>query len=83
MCRSEGVVKLAETQAKEKNNKPHEERGNQEQYKKVTPSFNARRLQLTIIFYHFAGGQVIYNNPTASYACFLHSCVMNVSWRES
>lgn len=66
MCRSEGVVKLAETQAKEKNNKPHEERGNQEQYKKVTPSFNARRLQLTVIFYHFAGGQVINNNPTAS-----------------
>ena len=80
VCRSEGVVKLAETQAKEKNNKPHEERGNQEQYKKATPSFSAHRLQLTVIFYHFAGEQVIYNNPTALYACLLHSCVMRVSW---
>lgn len=83
VCRSEGVVKLAETQAKEKNNKPHEERGNQEQYKKTTPSFNALRLKLTVIFYHFAGGQVIYNNPTALNACFLFCCVMSVSWRES
>lgn len=83
MCRSEGVVKLAGRQAKEKNNKPHEERGNQEQYKKATPSFNAWRLQLTVIFYHFAGGQVIHNNNTALYACFLHSCVMGVSWKKS
>lgn len=83
VCRSEGVVKLAGTQAKEKNNKPHEERGNQEQYKKATPSFNAWRPQLTVIFYHFSGGQVIYNNPTALYACFLHSCWVSVSWKES
>lgn len=60
MCRSEGVVKLARTQAKEKNNKPHEERRNQEQYKKATPSFSAWRLQLTVIFYHFAGGDKVF-----------------------
>lgn len=83
MCRSEGVVKLADMQAKEKNNKPHEERGNQEQYKKATLSFNMQRLPLTVIFYHFVGGQVIYNNPTILYACFLHSCLMSVSWMES
>lgn len=40
VCRSQGVVKLAGTRSKEKNNKPHEERRNQRQYKKATPSFN-------------------------------------------
>lgn len=83
MRRSGGVVELAEMWAKEKNNKPHEERGNQEQYKKATPSFNVRRLQFTAIFYHFAGGQVIYNRPAALGACFLHCCLMGVGWRLS
>lgn len=83
MCRSEGAVKLADMQAKKKNNKPHEERGNQEQYKKATPSFNMRRLPLTVIFYNFAEGQVIYNNPKALCACFLHSLAKGVSWRKS
>lgn len=72
MCRSEGVVKLARTQAKEKNNKPHEERRNQEQYKKATPSFSAWRLQLTVIFYHFAGG-TRYSEQTHSFMCSLSS----------
>lgn len=83
MCRSEGVVKLARTQAKEKNNKPHEERKNQEQYKKATPSFNVWRLQLTVIFYHFAGGQGIPNNPTALCVSFPHSYGISVSLRKS
>lgn len=56
MWRSEGVVKLAGTWAKEKNNKPHEERGNQKQYKKATPSFDTHRLPLTVIFYQFRWG---------------------------
>lgn len=45
-------------QAKEKkNNKPHEERGNQEQYEK-SYSFNVRKLLLT--FYHLAGGGTLF-----------------------
>lgn len=45
-------------QAKEKkNNKPHEERGNQEQYEK-SYSFNVQKLLLT--FYHLAGGDKLF-----------------------
>lgn len=54
----------------EKNNKPHEERRNQEQHGTATPSFNALGPQLTLIFYHLAGGRGIHNNPTA-FACLL------------
>lgn len=57
-CWSERVVRLAEMQAKEKNNnKPHEERGNQEQYEK-SYSFNVQKLLLT--FYHLAGGDKLF-----------------------
>lgn len=38
-------MKLAETLAREKNNKPHEERGNQEHFILV--------VLLTVMFYHF------------------------------
>lgn len=63
MCRRKGVVKLARVQAKEKNNKPHEERRNQEQSKKAAPSFSAWRLQHTVIFYHLQGDKVFKTTP--------------------
>lgn len=66
----------------EKNNKPHEERRNQEQHKTATPSFNAPRPQLTLIFYHLAGGQGIHNNPTALHVCFPYSYRTSVSCRK-
>lgn len=71
---SKGVVKPARMRANEKNNKPHENRRNQEQYKKGTSSVNALQFHAYCnFFFIILQADKVFITTSHFMCCSLHS----------